>query len=111
MLSLEASPDMSFGNAGDRWGRAAVKGCLAGSSGVSGVLGLVGSQYVLWSKACGGLASRYYSPRAVARCGGCREFFREGVLKRLAQAAKPQQGHDLRGKVVPPCGLQVVGRQ
>ncbi|CAN0281784.1 unnamed protein product, partial [Ectocarpus sp. 4 AP-2014] len=89
MVTLEASPDMSFGDAGDRWERAAIKRCLAGSSGVSGVMGLVGSQHVLWSKACGGLASRYYSSGAVARCGGCRECFRERVLKRLAQAAKP----------------------
>ncbi|CAM9460467.1 unnamed protein product [Ectocarpus fasciculatus] len=89
MLTLEASPDMSFGDTGDRWERAAVKGCLAAPSGVSGVLGLVGGQYVLWSKACGGLATCRWSSGAVARCGGCREFFRDGVLKRLAQAAKP----------------------
>ncbi|CAM9363580.1 unnamed protein product [Ectocarpus sp. 13 AM-2016] len=109
MLTLEASPDMQSGNAGDRWGRAAGKGCLAGSSGVSRVLGLIGSQYVLWSKVCGGLASRYYSPGAVARCRGCREFFREGVLKRLAQAAKPVPHPCTRNKDITSAEKEIAG--
>ncbi|CBJ31949.1 hypothetical protein Esi_0296_0009 [Ectocarpus siliculosus] len=78
---------MSFGDEG-RWERGAVAGCLAGTKGVSGILVRVADKAVLWSKACGWLASNHGESGGVARCGECKEFFRKSVQKLLAQTVK-----------------------
>ena len=74
-----------------RWGGAdvVVKGCLAGPrGGVSGVLGLVGRDDVFWSPGCAGVSTNFDGSKGVARCSGCKTFYRTGITPRAVQASR-----------------------
>lgn len=71
-----------------RWKSTCVRGFLSGHRGVSGVLGFVGGQDVLWSKACDGVASAHGGGNSLPRCSNCRTFWREAVKPRIQNALK-----------------------
>lgn len=79
--TLEQKPHLSS-DVG-RWdGVASISGCIAGSRGVSGVLGRVGDVDVLWHKGCTRLAGQGHGVGSVPRCAACKKFYRKGVSKR-----------------------------
>ncbi|CAB1109907.1 unnamed protein product [Ectocarpus sp. CCAP 1310/34] len=86
---LEKVPAILQPHDRDRWQHADVRGVLAGPNGhVSGVMGLVGREDVLWSRKCTGFATPSYGRTGVPRCTHCKDFYRRGMTPRTAHAAK-----------------------
>ncbi|CAM9700634.1 unnamed protein product, partial [Hapterophycus canaliculatus] len=91
--SARQSVGKSLSNAHEgRWKDSCVRGFLTGHRGVSGVLGFVGGQGVLWSEACDGVASAYDGNSPVPRYSHYKTFWRKAAIPRIRNALKEDVG-------------------
>lgn len=85
--ALDSAAATSLGHEG-RWQSSCVRGFQTGGRGGYGVLGVVGGQDVLWSKACDGVAGSRAGISSVPRCPHCRAFWRGSAKPRILNALR-----------------------